>query len=205
MRLKHIKDAEELIYLSNYVVSEPEQYKGKWNEVFNNNNSIYIEIGCGKGAFIIESAYANPNINYIAVDAYASVLLSVVKKLSNTNISNLKIICIDAKRLDEVFNKEIDKIYLNFSDPWPKKRHYKRRLTSYVFLDIYDKIFKSTNVIEQKTDNDDLFDFSLVSLSDYGYEIIESDNDYLSDICTEYELKFKNANKKINHLIAKRF
>ena len=129
MRLKHIKNAEEIISKSKYLVKSPRENKGNWNKVFNNDNNIEVEIGMGKGKFIIEKAIQNPNINYIGIEKYDSPLVSAVKKLEELEINNLKLICIDALGIEEVFDHEIDKIYLNFSDPWPKKRHAKRRLT----------------------------------------------------------------------------
>ena len=123
MRLKHIKNADIIINKSKYLVSNPEMYKGKWNTLFKNNNKIEIEIGTGKGKFIISKAINNPNINYIGIEKYDSPLVSAVKKLEELEINNLKLICFDAFNINDIFDREIDKIYLNFSDPWPKKRH----------------------------------------------------------------------------------
>lgn len=135
MRLKHIKDADKIINKSNYIIENPEEYKGKWNKLFNNDNNIEIEIGTGKGKFIIEKALQNSNINFIGIEKYDSPLVSAVKKLEELDINNLRLICYDAFTIDNIFDKEISKIYLNFSDPWPKKRHTKRRLTSSRFLE----------------------------------------------------------------------
>ena len=200
MRLKHIKNADKIISVSPYVINNPIDYKGKWNKVFNNNNDIEIEIGMGKGKFIISKALNNPNINYIGIEKYDSPLVSAVKKLESININNLKIICFDASNINELFDKEISKIYLNFSDPWPKKRHAKRRLTSSVFLSKYDLIFKGVKQIEMKTDNDDLYEYSLISFEENGYNIKKSDTNYFDEYRTEYEDKFISLNKNINYV-----
>ena len=200
MRLKHIKNAEEIISKSKYLVKSPKENKGKWNKVFNNDNNIEIEIGTGKGKFIIGKALENPNINFIGIEKYDSPLVSAVKKLEELELDNLKLICLDALEIEEVFDHEIDKIYLNFSDPWPKKRHTKRRLTSSRFLEKYDLIFKDTKMIEMKTDNDDLFDYSCESFSEYGYKIVSKDTNHISDITTEYEDKFRSIGKNINYI-----
>ena len=168
MRLRNVKNAREIVDNSPFVVHEPKEFKGKYNEVFGNNNPIELEIGMGKGNFIIDKAMKNPDINFIGVERYESVLCRALEKLEDKQLPNVKIICIDAIELDEVFDKEISTIYLNFSDPWPKKRHAKRRLTSHVFLPVYDLIFKDEKVIVQKTDNVGLFESSIVSLSTYG-------------------------------------
>lgn len=200
MRLKHIKDADKIINRSTYIIENPEEYKGLWNKLFNNDNNIEIEIGTGKGKFIIEKALQNPNINFIGIEKYDSPLVGAVKKLEELDINNLRLICYDALTIDNVFDREISKIYLNFSDPWPKKRHTKRRLTSNRFLEKYDLIFKDTKRIEIKTDNDDLFNYSCESLTKYGYKIIEKDTNHISDITTEYEDKFMNIGKNINYI-----
>ncbi|MCI7558870.1 MAG: tRNA (guanosine(46)-N7)-methyltransferase TrmB [Clostridium sp.] len=200
MRLKHIKDADKIIKKSNYIIENPEEYKGKWNKLFNNDNNIEIEIGTGKGKFIIEKALQNSNINFIGIEKYDSPLVSAVKKLEELDINNLRLICYDAFTIDNIFDKEISKIYLNFSDPWPKKRHTKRRLTSSRFLEKYDLIFKDTKMIEMKTDNDDLFDYSCESFSEYGYKIVSKDTNHISDITTEYEDKFRSIGKNINYI-----
>ena len=200
MRLKHIKNADIIINNSPYLIKNPIEYKGKWNSLFNNNNPIEIEIGTGKGKFIINKALENPNINYIGIEKYDSPLVNAVKLLQDININNLKLICFDALYIDEIFDKEIDKIYLNFSDPWPKKRHEKRRLTSKQFLDKYDSIFKNEKRIQMKTDNDDLYEYSCISFTENGYEIIKTDTNYKDTITTEYEDKFINIGKNINYI-----
>lgn len=200
MRLKHIKNADIIINNSPYLVKNPIEYRGKWNSLFNNDNPIEIEIGTGKGKFIINKALVNPNINYIGIEKYDSPLVNAVKLLQDININNLKLICFDALHIDEIFDKEIDKIYLNFSDPWPKKRHEKRRLTSKQFLDKYEKLFKNEKRIQMKTDNDDLYEYSCISFIENGYEIIKTDTNYKDTITTEYEDKFIKSGKNINYI-----
>lgn len=200
MRLKHIKGSEEKVSLSKVVIKNPEQYKGKWKSVFNNKNKIYLEIGMGKGSFLIEHARRNKNINYIGFEKYPSVLLNALETIENENLTNIKIICADAYKVDEIFYKEISKLYLNFSDPWPKKRHIKRRLTSDVFLKKYNSIFKGLKVIEQKTDNDELFNFSLESYKLNHYIVVKKNTNYFDDIRTEYENKFISKGKNINYV-----
>lgn len=209
MRLRNVKNAREIVNNSSFVVHKPEEYKGKYNsDVFKNSNPIHLEIGMGKGNFIIDKALKNPNINFIGIEKYESVLCRALEKMDGKKIPNLKIICVDAILLDKIFDKEIDTIYLNFSDPWPKKRHAKRRLTSHVFLPIYDNIFKSEKTIIQKTDNVGLFESSLVSLSTYGYTIEEISLDLantgMENSLTEYEAKFMNQGIKINYLKARK-
>ena len=154
----------------------------------------------GKGKFIISKAINNPNINYIGIEKYDSPLVSAVKKLEELDIPNLKLICFDASNINDIFDKEITKIYLNFSDPWPKKRHTKRRLSSPNFLEKYDKIFKDKNDIEMKTDNDELYEYSCNSFIDNDYEIIKTDTNYLDEYRTEYEDKFISLGKNINYI-----
>ena len=200
MRLKHIKNADVIIASSPYLIKNPTLYKGKWKELFNNDNPIEIEIGTGKGKFIISLALDNPNINYIGIEKYDTPLVSAVKRLEGVEINNLKLICMDAFNIEEVFDHEIDKIYLNFSDPWPKKRHTKRRLSSPLFLSKYDSLFKSDKRIQMKTDNDDLYEYSLLSFSENGYDIIKNDTSYRDTHTTEYEDKFISLGKNINYI-----
>ena len=159
-----------------------------------------------KGDFIIENAIRYKNINFIGIEKFDSVIVRAIQKSNGLELDNLKIVRIDANKLEEIFDKEIDTIYLNFSDPWPKDRHAKRRLTSSIFLDIYSKIFKGRNRIVQKTDNINLFDYSLDSLSNYGYNIVYKTNDLdclnNDNIMTEYERRFYNLGVKINKLEA---
>ena len=206
MRLKNVKNAKNIIEEGKYYVNKPCDYKGKWHELFQNDNPIYLEIGMGKGKFILENALQNTDVNYIGIEKYDSVLVRAIQKTNKFELNNLKLIKIDALNLSTIFDKEIDLIYLNFSDPWPKERHQKRRLTSYIFLDIYDKIFKNEAHITMKTDNLDLFNYSIYSLKENGYKIIYTTNDLkkenVPNITTEYEEKFNNLNIKINMLEA---
>jgi len=206
MRLKKVKGADEVIVKGTYFVLDPYQYKGKWKEYFKNNNPIYVEIGMGKGDFIIENALRYKNINFIGIEKYDSVIVRAIQKSNELELNNLKIVRIDANKLNDIFDNEIDTIYLNFSDPWPKDRHAKRRLTSSIFLDIYDKIFSNDNRIIMKTDNIDLFNYSLDTLVDYGYSVVYKTNDLncldKDNVMTEYENKFYNRGVKINKLEA---
>ena len=206
MRLKNIKGASERILEGKYFINNPNEYKGKWHKLFNNNNPIYIEIGMGKGNFIIKNAIENPNINYIGIEMYDSVILRAVEKTNELELNNLYLIRTDARLIEDVFDKEIDLIYLNFSDPWPKERHAKRRLTSPRFLARYDNIFRGDNHIIMRTDNLDLFNYSVDSLKEYGYTINEISNDLHKEkdniITTEYEDKFTSKGMKINYFAA---
>lgn len=194
MRLKHVQGAEKIVESSAYVIQDPKEYRGRYNEVFQNNHPIFIEIGMGKGKFIIENALKYPMINFIGIEKYDSVLVRATQKIEK-EIPNLRFIRMDASSIEEVFDREVDTIYLNFSDPWPKDRHAKRRLTSSYFLEKYDKIFKENKHIIMKTDNRHLFEYSLVSLTEYGYSICDLslnlyEDEYLGNIATEYEEKF---------------
>ena len=206
MRLKNVKGANDIIVKGTYYVGDPYSYKGIWSSVFGNDHPIYIEIGIGKGDFIIENALRFPNINFIGIEKYDSVIVRAIQKSNDLDIHNLKIIRMDAHRLEEVFEKEIDLIYLNFSDPWPKDRHAKRRLTSPIFLEIYDKVFRNNGHIVMKTDNTDLFRYSIDSLKEYGYKVIYQTDDLYKEnvfnIMTEYERKFTKKGIKIHKLDA---
>ena len=200
MRLKHIKNADKIIAESPYLVKNPSDHKGKWNELFNNNNPIHIEIGTGKGKYIISMAQDHKDINFIGIEKYDSPLVGAVKKLEGIELNNLKLICMDASNIEDVFDHEISQIYLNFSDPWPKKKHAKRRLSSPLFLNKYDSIFKSEKRIQMKTDNDELYEYSLETLLENGYEVIKTDTNYFDLNTTEYEDKFISLGKNINYI-----
>ena len=204
MRLRNVKNAKKIVEGSKYTIVNPMDYKGKYSKVFGNENPIHIEIGMGKGNFIIDMATKNPNINFIGIEKYDSIVCRAIEKLEKLDLPNVKIICIDALNIADVFDKEIETIYLNFSDPWPKKRHAKRRLTSEVFLPLYDKIFKDECIIIQKTDNTLLFESSIISLSNYGYKVLDISLDLANTdketSLTEYEVKFRNKGIKINYL-----
>jgi len=209
MRLRNVKNADVIVNSSEYVITEPEKYIGEYKKIFNNNNEIHIEIGMGKGDFIIGMAEKYPDINFIGIEKYESVMVRAIEKLKEKNIPNLRLIRMDAIEIDKVFNKEISTIYLNFSDPWPKSRHTKRRLTSEIFLKLYDKIFISVPHIIQKTDNLGLFEYSIESLSKYGFTLekisLDLANTDISNVETEYEKKFKSMGVKINYLNAKKY
>ncbi len=200
MRLRNNPKAYDIMNENtDFVVIEPEKFKNKWKEIFGNDNPIYIEIGMGKGDFIYENACCNPNINFIGIEKYPSVLAAAINKINmqETKITNLRLMRYDAILLGDVFNEnEVDKIYLNFSDPWPKNRHEKRRLTSSKFLDVYHKILVNDGVIEFKTDNRGLFEYSLVSLNQYPLDLetvnldLHHSPENETNIMTEYERKF---------------
>ena len=194
MRLKHIKNADIDIKKSSYYIDNPEKYKGSFNKLFGNNNPIHLEIGMGKGDFIIEMARRYPDTNFIGMEKFDSVLVKATKKLEGIDLPNLRLLWYDAALIDQVFGHEIDTLYLNFSDPWPKKKHAKRRLTHESFLKKYDLIFKKGNNIIMKTDNRKLFEYSVKSMTDYGYKIEDISLDLHSDevniVETEYEKKF---------------
>ena len=208
MRLRNVKNKKEILSSCSILIINPEDYIGKWNTVFGNSNDIEIELGMGKGNFIIQKAIHNKNINYIGIEKYDSVLAKAIEKIPD-DLSNLRIIRMDVLNIDKVFCKEVSKVYLNFSDPWPKKRHSFRRLTSPIFLDKYEGIFKDKKVICQKTDNVGLFEYSIVSLNSKGYVIKEISLDlHSSEIenleITEYEDKFCKKGNKINYLLAEK-
>ncbi|MGL5246426.1 MAG: tRNA (guanosine(46)-N7)-methyltransferase TrmB [Mycoplasmoidaceae bacterium] len=209
-RLRNIKNSNEILSSSKNFINDFENYKGKWNkEVFHNENPIHIEIGSGKGKFICNLASQNPNINFIAIDRAESILVKLSKKVNLEKLENIKIILLDASKLNMIFNKnEISKIYLNFSDPWPKKRHSKRRLTHINHLDIYKEITSKDSLVEFKTDNINLFLFTLDTLEENNIAIISKTFDLENDsklnkdnIKTEYEKKFIDKGFKINKVI----
>ena len=209
MRLRNIKGSREAIADSEFTVNDFKEYKGKWNEVFENDNPIRIEIGMGKGKFITRLAKENPNINYIGIEKYSSVLLRALEKRKDLEIDNLIFVRMDAVEIEDAFDtEEVDRIYLNFSDPWPKDRHAKRRLTSKEFLGRYNLILKKDGMLEFKTDNRLLFDFSLEEVPLAGWKIIASTFDLHQDdtlnegnIMTEYEQKFSALGNPICKMI----
>ena len=209
MRLRHIPGSEQQIEESPFVISGPEEFRGQWNMFFGNENPLHIEVGMGKGRFITELAAAHPEINYIGIERYTSVLLKAVEKRSLLFLPNLYFLCVDARTLPDIFAEgEVDRIYLNFSDPWPKDRHAKRRLTSPQFMALYDRILAPEGQVEFKTDNMGLFDYSLESIPEAGWTITASTKDlHHSDmaegnIMTEYERKFSKLGNRICKLIA---
>lgn len=211
MRLRNIKGSREMVAANEYVVNEPEQYKGKWNTLFGNQSPIHIEIGMGKGRFLMELAGKNPGINYIGIEKYSSVLLRALEKRQETELTNLYFIRYDAEYINDIFAKdEVDRIYLNFSDPWPKDRHAKRRLTSKEFLSKYDQLLKPEGEVIFKTDNRILFDFSLEEAKLAGWELKEVTYDLHhsefveGNIMTEYEERFSKEGNPIHKLTAYR-
>ena len=199
MRLRNNPKALDIMKENTHlVVVDPRNYKGKWCEIFDNNNPIYIEIGMGKGDFIYQHALNNPHINYVGIEKYPSVLASAINKMKiKDKVSNLRLITFDAIELNDIFEKdELDLIYLNFSDPWPKSRHEKRRLTSATFLDVYKNNLKAKGSIEFKTDNRGLFEYSLTSFNNYlmKFKYVSLDlhnSEYFEEnVMTEYEQKF---------------
>lgn len=206
MRLRNVKNKKEIMDNSSYLITNPKDYFGKWSTIFSNNNPIHIEIGTGKGNFIVGMAIKYANINFIGIEKFDSVIARALEKIPE-GLSNLKMIRMNALEIEELFDHEIDTIYLNFSDPWPKKRWHKRRLTSYVFLEKYDFLFKKECHIIQKTDNTSLFEYSICSLSQYGYIIdnisFDLHNSEIEDnVMTEYEEKFSKKGNPIYYLDA---
>ena len=214
MRLRNIPRAESVLKACKEVVKDPESLRGDWNQTFKKEQPLHIEIGMGKGQFLLTLAAQNPQINYIGIEMYDSVLLRAVQKREKleTEIKNLFFIRMDARQLPEVFAEgEVDRIYLNFSDPWPKDRHAKRRLTSHEFLARYEKILKKDGTLEFKTDNKDLFDFSLEEMKNAeGWELTSFTYDLHNDVLlsegnvmTEYEEKFSSIGNPICKMAAR--
>lgn len=208
MRLRNVPGSRETIAENDYVIHDEESMKGKWHEVFNNDNPIYIEIGMGKGTFIIEQAITHPEINFIGIEKYSSVLVRAIEKREeHPELNNLFFIRMDAEYIENVFDEnEVAGIYLNFSDPWPKDRHAKRRLTSDRFLERYTHILVPEGEITFKTDNNDLFDYSVEMAKECGWTILALTRDLHhseyneGNIMTEYEKKFSSLGQKINML-----
>ena len=211
MRLKHVKGAEEYIAASEHVVQDYKEYRGAWKESFKNNNPLHIEIGMGKGRFIMDMAALNPDINYIGIEKFSSVMIRAVQKKEQTDLTNLKFILMDATEILDVFDEgEVDRIYLNFSDPWPKDRHAKRRLPSREFLGKFSQILSDEGHIEFKTDNQDLFAFALEEIEPGGFELLAVTHDLHHDesmnrgnVMTEYEERFSaQGNPICKYIIA---
>lgn len=212
MRLKNVPGAREAIAASDLVIKDAENLKGKWREFWGNDKEIHIEVGMGKGKFMMGMAKSHPDINYIGIEMYSSVLYRAVQKLELEPLDNLRYLLLDAKDITNVFEKgEVDRIYLNFSDPWPKDRHAKRRLPSRQFLARFDEILKEGGVIEFKTDNKDLFAFAEEEVEPAGWKILEITYDLHNDekmvagnIMTEYEEKFSSMGNPIYKYIITR-
>ncbi len=212
MRLRNVPGSREVIADSKFAVTDPEKHKGIWKDHFGNDNPIRIEIGMGKGRFIMDLAELNPDVNYIGIEKYSSVLLRAIQKQEERQLPNVCFIRMEAETITEVFDKgEVDRIYLNFSDPWPKDRHAKRRLPSREFLRRYDEILKKDGVVEFKTDNVDLFAFALEEAPAAGWKLDAVTHDLHNDsvmnegnVMTEYEEKFSSKGNPICKYIISR-
>ena len=205
MRLRNIPGAREEMLVNPYVVQEAATHKGNWRQFFGNHKPLHIEVGMGKGRFIMDLARQNPDINYIGIEKYSSVLLRALEKRElEPEMTNLYFIRMDAEEIGDIFGEgEVDQIYLNFSDPWPKDRHAKRRLTSPQFLKRYEGILKKDGHLEFKTDNQDLFTFSLESVKEAGWDLMYETRDLHhseyneGNIMTEYEERFSSQGNPI--------
>lgn len=213
MRLRNIPGADEIVSNSAFCIQNPTNLKDNWHNFLGNDNPIHIEVGMGKGRFIMDLATLNPNINYIGIERYTSVLLRAVQKMDENPLDNVHFLCIDAATLPEIFGKdEVDRIYLNFSDPWPKDRHARRRLTSSDFLNRYDQFLSPNGRIEFKTDNQDLFSFSLQEIEEsevwhldaFTRDLHNDSTLNQGNVMTEYEEKFSSIGNPICKLIASR-
>ncbi len=215
MRLRNIPGADDVIQRHPIAVKQEKECRGAWQRLFGNENPIHIEIGMGKGQFLLTLAKQHPEINYIGIERYSSVLLRALEKFDTEEfceLKNIRFICMDAMELPEVFEPgEVAKIYLNFSDPWPKARHARRRLTSTQFFEQYDKVLAQDGVVEFKTDNRPLFEFSLEQVEEADWRLLGATFDLHHDeamnagnIMTEYEEKFSSMGNPIHKLIATR-
>ena len=204
MRIRNVKNKEEILDNCTFLLNNPKEYKGKFKKLFNNENPIYLEIGMGKGQFIYQNAKKYKDINFIGIERFDSIMAKAILKMEK--LDNLILIKYDANLIDDLFDHEIDKIYLNFSDPWPKNRHENRRLTSKLFLEKYKNIFKDKERIEVRTDNRDFFLYSVESLGDMGYLLNDVSFNYQSPdlIMTEYESKFRGKGANIYHFFAEK-
>ncbi len=213
MRLRNVKGAREALAECAYVETEPETDRGAWEAVFGNGNPIHVEIGMGKGKFLLELAALHPEVNYVGVEMYASVLVRAAEKLAEgPELPNLRLLNVQAEALETIFAPgEVERIYLNFSDPWPKARHAKRRLTSPAFLKRYEGFLKEGGLLEFKTDNRELFEYSLESIRSGGWRLLGHTFDLHGDealctgnVMTEYEQKFSGQGQAICRLTAVR-
>lgn len=208
MEYNVIKNADKIVSSSEYVINNPTKYKKKWKDLFGNNNPIRLELGMGRGDFIIEMAKSYPNINFIGLEINDSQMVMAVNNLQTLKLPNLKLINIDAKEIDNIFGKEIDTIYLTFSEPWPKKIDEKKRFTHEGYLRLYDKIFKKNKHIILKTDNKGLFAYSLETLSQYWYVFdkvsldLHNDERQIFNIMTNYEKQYLKEGRPIYYIDA---
>lgn len=209
MRLRNVKGARDVMLNSIHVFADPDNMAGTWHGIFGNDNPVHIEIGMGKGRFITTLAAMNPDINYVGIEKYSSVLIRAVEKQDELGLPNIKFIRMDAELITNIFGEgEVDKIYLNFSDPWPKDRHAKRRLTSKEFFGRYDIILKKDGEVHFKTDNRVLFDWSLEEVVNAGWKVkaytfdLHNSDMNEGNVMTEYETRFSEMGTPINKLIA---
>ena len=208
MRYNIVKNAKDIINKSKYVIKKPEEYKNRWKEVFHNCNPICLELGMGRGKFISEMAKLHPKVNYVGLELDENQTASCLLSLENKNIPNLKIICCDATKISEIFGKEIDTIYLTFSEPWPKKQDEKKRFTAPNYLKLYDRIFKKDKHIILKTDNKILFASALESLSQYWYSFdkvsldLHNDERKIENVMTDFEMQYFKEHRQIYYLDA---
>lgn len=208
MRVRYDKNADKTLEENEIYIQEPLQNIGKWQQEFENENPLHLEIGMGKGNFIINMAKHFPDINFIGMERNKTILAKAVKKIEKEGITNIRVMSSDAQQLKEIFaSKELDKIYLNFSDPWPKNKHYKRRLTYKDFLDLYDYVLKPDSIVEFKTDNQILFEFTILEVCNTGrqmeYISLDLHNTEEFNIMTEYEEKFSKKGNRIYKLVWK--
>lgn len=208
MQYNVVKNADKIVSNSPYVVNDPRKYKNKWHDLFANKNPINLELGMGRGDFIIEMAKKYPNINFIGLEINDSQMVMAVKNLEHMKLNNLKLINMDARELDQVFGKEISTIYLTFSEPWPKKQDEKKRFTHESYLKLYDKIFKKDKHIILKTDNKVLFASALESLSEYWYVFdkvsldLHHDERQIPNVMTNYEKQYQKEGRQIYYVDA---
>ncbi len=209
VRYNVIKDADKIISKSSYLVTNPTSLKNKWQTVFKNNHPIHLELGMGRGEFIINMAKTYPNINFIGLELYDSQMVKATETLKKEDLPNLKLINADAREIDKIFGKEIDTIYLTFSEPWPKKQDEKKRFTHESYLRLYDKIFKKHKHIILKTDNKGLFAYSLETLSQYWYSFervsldLHHDENKIPNIMTDFEKQYFKEGRPIYYVDAK--
>ena len=208
MRLRYVPGSREDIANSEFVIQNPENHRGEISSLFPSKQPLFIEIGMGKGQFITTLAKTNPNINYIGIEKYSSVLIRAIEKQTELELPNLKFIRMDAENINDVFaENEVDGIYLNFSDPWPKDRHAKRRLTSRQFFARYEKLLKPEGKIQFKTDNSALFDFSLEEVEAANFKATEVSYDLHNsewnegNVMTEYEERFSAKGNPIKRVV----
>ena len=208
MEYNVVKNASGILNSSKYYVSNPTKYKGKWNDFFGNHNPIYLELGTGRGEFIIQMAKKYPEYNFIGLELNESQIATAAKKLERENIKNLKLIKDDARNIVSIFGKEINTIYLTFSEPWPKKRDEKNRFTHESYLKLYDRIYKKNKHIILKTDNKGLFAYSLETLSNYWYVFdtvsldLHNDERNIPNLMTDFEIQYYKEKRPIYYLDA---